>query len=323
MRAMIATRFGGDSRLVVVTVPKPDISSNRVLVRVKAAGMTPLDHTILTGHFPSASAPLVLGNEGAGVVEAGGDVHIPDGSRVMFTGPYGVFENGALSEWVAVKREHLWLIPSNVDDVAAAGLPVAYLTGQIALRNAGFQPGMTVFAPAIGGSVGNAVTQLARAQGARHAISTSSSHAKAVLAREAGFAEVIDLSDESLTDGVRRITDDYGVDIVIDAVGGPVFSEALGVLAQGGSLTTLGYAAGRKTTIDVTDLIWKGASIRSFLLFSEPVSVWHEAWAAITPLLAAGSIKPIVAKSFPLEDANEALRYLIESRPLGRVVITL
>jgi NADPH2:quinone reductase len=241
----------------------------------------------------------------------------------MFTGPYGVFENGSLSEFVAVRREYLCLIPPNVSDTDAAGLPVAYLTAQIALRNAGFKAGKTVLAPAIGGSVGNVVTQLARAQGAIHAISTSTSHAKANLAREVGFREVIDLSHESLTDGVKRITGGYGADIVIDAVGGSVLSEALGVLAQGGSVTTLGYAADRKATIDVTDLIWKGASMRSFLLFSEPASVWKEAWITITTLLAAGSIKPIVAKSFPLEATNDALRYLIESRPFGRVVITL
>jgi NADPH2:quinone reductase len=96
MRAMVATRFGADSSLVLVNVPKPDLSSDRLLLRVTAAGVTPLDHMILTGHFPLALAPLVLGNEGAGVVEAGGDAQIPNGSRVMFTGPYGVFENGTL-----------------------------------------------------------------------------------------------------------------------------------------------------------------------------------------------------------------------------------
>jgi NADPH:quinone reductase len=177
MRAVIATAFGADSRLVLADPPRAELSSGRLLVRLTAAGVTPLDHTILTGHFPLVKAPLVLSNEGAGVVEAGGDVQIPNGPRVMFTGPYGVFENGTLSEWVCVKREHLCVIPDNVDDTSAAGLPIAYLSAQIALRNAGFQAGKTVLAPAIGGSVGNAVTQLARAQGAKHAISTSTGHA--------------------------------------------------------------------------------------------------------------------------------------------------
>jgi NADPH2:quinone reductase len=78
----------------------------------------------------------------------------------MFAGPYGVSEDGAYSEWLAVQKEHICLIPEAIDDVTAAGIPVAYLTAHISLTLAGFQPGKTVLAPAIGGSVGNAVTQL-------------------------------------------------------------------------------------------------------------------------------------------------------------------
>jgi NADPH:quinone reductase len=180
-----------------------------------------------------------------------------------------------------------------------------------------------VLAPAIGGSVGNAVTQLARALGARRAVSTTTSHKKAAEAMKRGFAEVVDLSAEGLAEGVRRLTDGYGADIVIDSVGGDVLSDALGVLAPGGNLTTLGYAASRKTTIDVTNLIWKGASIKSFSLFSQPASVLSEAWATITELLKSGQVVPIVASTFPLEDAAEALRYLVESRPFGRVLVAI
>jgi len=119
----------------------------------------------------------------------------------------------------------------------------------LALRD--LQRAKTVLSPAIGGSVGNAVTQIAKAQGAKHAISTTTNHSKAQQARSLGFDEVIDLSVEKLRDGVRRITEGYGADIVIDAMGGEILSESLGALSIGGSLTTLGYAAGRKTTIDV------------------------------------------------------------------------
>ena len=125
--------------------------------------------------------------------------------------------------------------------MSAAGIPVAYVTAKMALNLAGFHAGKTVLAPAIGGSVGNAVTQLARALGAKHAISSTTNRAKAEQAKALGFNEVIDLSFEKLGDGVRRITGGYGADIVIDGVGGEVLSEALGALALGGSLTTLGY----------------------------------------------------------------------------------
>jgi NADPH:quinone reductase len=323
MRAMRAEQFSGYEGLTLVDLPKPAVSDGKVLLRMTAAGVTPLEHTILSGQFPLAKAPLILGGEGAGVVEEGGGTDFPVGSRVMFTGPYGVFEDGTYSEWLAVRKENLCLIPEGVDDVSAAGIPVAYLTAQMALTLAGFQAGKTVLAPAIGGSVGNAVTQLARALGAKHAISSTTNHAKAKQAKALGFHEVIDTSCEKLGDGVRRITGGYGADMVIDGLGGEVLSEALGALALDGSLTTLGYAAGRKATIDVTHLIWQRASIKSFLLFAQPQAAWADAWNALVPLLQSGAIKPIVAKTFPLAEAADALRYLVEGRPFGRVVLTI
>ena len=323
MRAMRAEGFSGYEDLKLVDIPKPAVSDGRVLVRITAAGVTPLDHTILSGGHPRAKPPLVLGGEGAGVVEDDGGSEFSVGSRVMFTGAYGLSEDGTYSEWLAARKEDLCLIPDNIEDVSAAGIPVAYLTAQMTLSLAGFAKGKTVLSPAIGGSVGNAVTQLARAQGAKHAISTTTNHTKAQQARYLGFDEVIDLSEEKLSDGVRRITEGYGADIVIDAIGGEILSQALGTLAIGGSLTTLGYSAGRKTTIDVTDLIWKRASMKSFSLFAQPAEAWGTAWSIIFSLLHAGAVKPIVAKTFPLAEAADALRYLVEGRPFGRVVLTI
>src|SRR6266436_10071309 len=274
MRAMRAEGFSGYKDFKLVDLPRPALADGKVLLRMTAAGVTPLDHTILSGHFPLAKAPLVLGNEGAGVVEEGGGTDFPVGARVMFTGPYGVFEDGAYGEWLAVRKESLCPIPEGVDDVSAAGIPVAYLTAQMALTLAGFHAGKTVLAPGIGGSVGNAVTQLARALGAKHAISSTTNRAKAEQAKALGFNEVIDASLEKLGDGVRRITSGDGADIVIDGIGGDVLSEALGALALEGRVTTLGYSASRKTTIDVTNLIVPQASIRGFVMFAQPQPAW-------------------------------------------------
>src|SRR5271163_3585128 len=120
MRAMRAEQFRGYEALKLVELPKPGITDGRVLVRMIAAGVTPLDHTILSGKFHHSKAPLVLGNEGAGVVEEGGGTAFPAGSRVMFWGTYGVFQDGSYSEWIAVRKEDLCLIPDGTDDVSAA-----------------------------------------------------------------------------------------------------------------------------------------------------------------------------------------------------------
>ena len=180
-----------------------------------------------------------------------------------------------------------------------------------------------MFAPAIGGSIGNAVTQMARALGAKHAMSSTTNHAKAEQAKALGFNEVIDTSQEKLGDGVRRITSGYGADIVIDGIGGEVLSEGLGALALEGNLTTLGYSASRQTTIDVTKLIVPQASIRGLNMFAQPQLAVTDAWNVIVSLLKSGAIKPIVAKNFGLADAAEALRYLVEGRPFGRVILTV
>src|SRR6266446_2606829 len=117
MRAMRAESFTGYGALKLVEIPKPISADGRVRVRITAAGVTPLDHTILSGGYARATAPLVLGNEGAGVVEDPGDSSFTVGARVMFAGPYGVFEDGTYSEWIAVREEDLCLIPDSVDDV--------------------------------------------------------------------------------------------------------------------------------------------------------------------------------------------------------------
>src|SRR5271170_312006 len=278
MRTIQAKTFSGYGGLRQTDSPKPLPAKDRVLVRVTAAGVTPLEYTVLSGGHPRAKPPLVLGNEGAGVIEDAGDSGLAVESRVMFTGPYGVGENGAWQEWLLVRPEHLALVPNAIDDVVAASLPVAYLTAQITLTLAGFKPRMTLLAPGIGGSVGNATYQLARAQGAGRVISTAGSTAKAVRARELGFEDVIDLTTESLLDGVRRITGGSGVDIVIESIGGSVTSEALSSLGLGGILITLGYSAGRKTTIDVTDLIWKRARMAGFSLFAQSPTAIATAW---------------------------------------------
>jgi NADPH:quinone reductase len=323
MRMIQATQFTGYQGLVQLDAPKPQIADGRVLVRVTAAGVTPLDHTIVTGGHPRAKAPLVLGNEGAGVIEDAGTSGLAPGSRVAFTGGYGVAENGSWEDYVAVRTDDLLPIPVGIDDVLAASLPVAYLTAQIALDEAGFAPGKTVFTPAIGGSVGNATYQLAKARGAAAVISTAGSIVKATQARDHGYADIIDLSAENIGNGVRRITDGSGVDIVIESLGGAFIGDGLNSLAVGGTLVTIGYTAGRKAGIDVTDLIWKRARMAGFALLPQTPTVKRKAWEQVMALIIRGAVVPIVARTYPLEQATEALRYLHEDRPFGKVVLVL
>src|SRR4026208_810846 len=116
MRAMRAERFSGYQGLKLVDLPEPAVTNGKGIVRITAAGVTPLDHTILSGKFHGSKAPLVLGNEGAGVAEEGGGTDFPVGSRVMFFGTYGAFEDGTYRGWGFVRKEDLWLISDNGGD---------------------------------------------------------------------------------------------------------------------------------------------------------------------------------------------------------------
>jgi NADPH2:quinone reductase len=120
---MRAETFSGYQGLKLVDLPKPAVTNGKVLVRMTSAGVTPLDHTILSGKFHGSKPPLVLGNEGAGVVEDRGGPDFPVGSRVMFFGAYGAFEDGTYREWVSVRKEDLCLVPGHIDDVSAEGIP--------------------------------------------------------------------------------------------------------------------------------------------------------------------------------------------------------
>ncbi|HWN97936.1 MAG TPA: zinc-binding dehydrogenase [Blastocatellia bacterium] len=130
----------------------------------------------------------------------------------------------------------------------------------------------------------------------------------------------MDLAAESLADGVTRITEGRGVDVVIESVGGALTGQALATLALNGVLTSLGYSAGRKTEIDVTDLIWKRARMSGFSLFAQSHAVKAAACHDSTTA-DVGKLKPIVGRTYHLEDAAEALRHLIEDHPFGRVVL--
>src|SRR5258708_5334903 len=139
-------------------------------------------------------------------------------------------------------------VPTAPDTAPAIAAAFAYLTGYLALTEfARLQPAQTVLAPGIGGAVGMETVQIAARLGASMAISTASTTAKAQQALAAGYEHVSDLSRQSLRDGVMRLTDGKGVDVVVDGVGGPPAGAALGTLAFGGMLVSVGYAGGRKT----------------------------------------------------------------------------
>jgi NADPH2:quinone reductase len=327
MRAIQAAERGGYEALRPVDIPQPQRQAGHALVRVTSAGVTPLDRTVLAGLHPRAKkSPLVPGNEGAGVVMEDPSGRFSAGERVLFfAGPGGVTQDGTFAEITSVPSGNLAALPSEIPDDIAGGLPVAYLSAFLALRQAGFREGQSVVAPGVGGSVGNATLKVARAFGASQLVSTAGSSAKeSAAAADGGLrqVEIVNLQRESLADGLARLAPG-GVDVAIDALGGLLTGQAVGGLARGGRSVVMGYAAGTETTMRVTDLVWKLANISGFSLFAASAEEQAEAYAAVLPLIASGQITPAHDRSFPLEQAPEALRHLVEDRPYGKVTLTV
>jgi NADPH:quinone reductase-like Zn-dependent oxidoreductase len=225
VRAIQYREHGGYDRLRAVELSAPEPDNGQALVRVTYAGVSPLDDMIRARRMSSAlhkPLSLIPGVGGTGVVV--GETGLAEGTRVLVAGlGLGVSRDGAWREYLAATPGDLIPIPDGVSDRQAAALDTGtgHLTAYLTLTELiDFQPGHSVFAPAVGGAVGMGSMQVARELGASLAISTTSRPDKAERARAAGFGNVIDLSRESLSDGVARLTGGKGVDVVIDGVVG-------------------------------------------------------------------------------------------------------
>ncbi len=328
MRAVRFDEYGDYDVLKVVDVPEPETGPDEVLVHLAASAVNPFDNTCRRGWVAAVPPGMIQGNEGAGVVVGDGTAALPPGTRVMVVGTYGYARPGTWQEYVTAGPTEAIKVPDNLTDVEAAAVPVAYIGAQLALkRGVRLEPGMTILIPGVGGSVGNAAIQLARIHGAGRIITSAGRTEKADHARRLGYEDVIDLSKESLSEGVRRLTDGAGVDVALDSIGGDITGEALKSLAPGGRVIQMGYPAGTALTVDSIMLIWGpgsgSTSVAGFNIYFQPPEAWADAWSTILPLLASGRVKPIVARTFPLEEAAEATRHLTEDRPFGKVVLTI
>jgi NADPH:quinone reductase len=314
-RAYPITEYTTDLRVEWVEDPTP--GAGEVLVQVTAAGVTRWDHTAATG---GGSRPLTLGAEGAGLVVTDPAGRWAPGTRVMFfAGP----ADGTMAELAVIPEQNLAEIPVNVADEVAATVPVAYLTAVLALRLGRFSPGKRVFSPAIGGGVGNATVQLARALGASAVAGSAGSTAKAEAVRAAPWAygiDVVDLERDRLPDALG---DEFaaGIDVAVDGVGGDVTGQIAEALATGGRIVLVGESGGGVASVPIGDVVRRRGSLHGFSLPEVTPAQSRRAWATITGLLAGGRVHPVIDSIYPVEATGEALRHLVEDRPIGKVVI--
>ncbi len=337
MRQAVIPRYGGPEVFEVREAPDPVPGPGEVRIAVRAAGVNFADVLGRMGLYPDApKPPMVMGYEVAGLVDAVG----PDVSRVM-TGDrvVALTRFGGYADRVVVPADFVFDASTDASDAELAALPVNYLTAMVALyRMANVQAGEHVLVLGAGGGVGLAATALAHLR--RAVIIGVASAAKHDTLRQMGVDLLID-SRADIRAETLRFTGGRGVDVVLDPVGGASFASSYRLLAPLGRLVIYGMSAmassERRRWWSVMTTLLRTPRFHPVSLMNGNRGVfglnlghlWTERRQLATAMellmaeLRSDRIRPTVAKTFPLDHAADAHRYLQSRSNIGKVVLTI
>ena len=321
MRAIRFHQFGGPEVLQYEEVDDPFVGDEQVLIQVAAAGVNHSDLARRQGCYPHASPlPLTPGLEVAGrVARVGAEVSaLRPGERVM-----AWVGSGGYAEYVTAAPEAAYPLPDSLSFESAAGMPVISATAYHILKtSAHIQPQDFVLVQAAASGVGTIAVQLAKLWGAR-VFATASSERKLQGIRQLGVQEVINYAEHDFVSEVLRMTDRRGVDVVLECVGGDVLTRSLNCLVPMGRLVLYGRASGTLPMLDAAQILTRNITVSGLHLGMPP---WHAALhrrplEELLALVQAGSLSPVMDRTFPLAQAADAHRYLAARRAMGKVVL--
>ncbi|TPM32796.1 NADP-dependent oxidoreductase [Mesorhizobium sp. B2-3-4] len=308
MRAVTQNSVGGPDVLVIAELPDPSPGPGELLVRVKAAGINPVDGAVRAGYYPLlGEPPFILGWDISGTVEAlGAGVTGFKVADEVFGMPRFPKQAAAYAELTAVPADEIALKPKAADHVQAGALPLAGLTAwQGLVRHGGLKSGQRVLVHAAAGGVGHLAVQIAKARGA-YVVATASP-GKTDFVRKLGADEVIDYTTGDFTSQVSDI------DLVLEPVGGDHADRSLKVLKPGGVLVSL---------LNVNDTTRADASARGIRVERMSVVPDREGLLGLAGLIDAQKLVVHVARTFPLDQAGAAHAFLA-TRPIGKVALTV
>jgi len=322
MKAVLCKTLGPARNLVLEEVASPVPKINEVLLDVQAAGVNFPDTLIIEGKYQfQPPLPFSPGGEAAGVVAAVGDKAgaFKVGDRVMALTGWGAF-----AEQVAVPFYNVLPIPASMDFSTAAAFGMTYGTSMHALSQRGqLQPGETLLVLGASGGVGLAAVEIGKAMGAK-VIAAASSAEKLAVAKAAGADELIDYSQASLKDEIKRLTGGQGVDVIYDPVGGELFDQAVRSLAWNGRLLVVGFASGTIPKMAANLVLLKGAAVLGVFWGAFAQRQPQDNAANFRQLFAwhaEGKLKPLVSKTYPLAEAGAAIEQLGQRKAVGKLVV--
>ncbi len=329
MKAITIVSFGGVEGLEIREVPDaPTATLDRVRVRVRAVGLNRADILQRLGRYPAPPGypQDIPGIEFAGEVsDVGIEVRTwKAGDRV-----FGIIGGGGQAQYVTVPENHLAPVPTNLDWAQAAAVPEVFMTAHDALfTQCGLAIGERVLIHAAGSGVGTAAIQLVRAAGA-FAYGTSRTADKLEKAKEFGLTEsvVAGADPMEIVAAVNNWTKDEGVQVILDLVGAAYLKANLAALATRGRLIFVGTTSGSKAEIDFSIAMHKRLRIMGTALRArspeEKATATRLFAEHVVPLLANGSVRPVIDKVFPMEEVRAAHQRIESNESFGKVVLLI
>ena len=341
MRAVVIREHGGPEVVKVEDLPIPEPGPGQARLAVKACGLNHIDLWLRKGEPKGAfHVPRVPGADFSGVVDAVGPgvdaawvgrevVSAPQTScgvceacaagqqnLCRHWGIYGESFDGGMREYAVVAANGLFPKPAQYSHAECAALPLVFLTAwHMLVTRAGVRPGMTVLIHAAGSGVSSAGIQIAKLWGAR-VLTTAGSDDKLARARALGADEGINYATHDVVQRVRELTGREGLDVVFDHVGADVFGASLKLLKRGGTFVTCGATSGHRVELDLRQVFFRGLSVLGSTMGTLGES------AEVMRLAGQGRLKPVLDRTFPVEDVRAAHEYLESRKAFGKVVVT-
>jgi NADPH2:quinone reductase len=322
MRAILCNAFDGIKALSLTEVAEPQPAADEVVVDIHAASVSYMDHLMTCGGYQMRPAlPYVPGTDGAGVVIACGErvTRFRPGDRVSCEGWFGSF-----AERMVAKESSTVLLPPNVDFAVGSTILQAYLTAWYALiGRARLQAGETVLVTGAAGGIGLACVEVARLLGGR-VIAIVGAAEKAAIVRRYGAEEVVDYSCQDVRQRVKAFTDDQGIDVCVDNVGGELFHTLSRLMRWNGRLMPIGFTSGEVPALSMNLPLLKNYSVVGVF-----IGPWKERFAdearraaeTVMAWIGEGKLHPHIDRVLPLECAAEAMSAVANRTAQGRIVL--
>ncbi len=326
MRAIEITQPGKPEVLQLCERPQPELKAGEVLIRVHAAGINRPDVLQRLGHYPvPPGASDLPGLEVAGEIVDGDLGELNNSGFRKGDMVCALVQGGGYAEYCAAPLAQCLPMPQGLSAVEAASLPETFFTVWTnVFDRAGLKEGETLLVQGGTSGIGVTAIQLATALGHR-VFATAGSDEKCRACEELGAERGINYRSEDFVDVVKSLTGGKGVDVVLDMVAGDYVAREIDCLADDGRIALIALLGGAKANVDLGQVLRRRLSISGSTLRPRPVAfkgaIAQKLREQVWPLFAAGKIKPVIYKTFPLEQAAEAHALMESSTHVGKIVL--